>query len=362
MTTPEIVRSIPTSDNYLLSPVMDVALAKQRLKEFQEFVRDYLVKGEDFGEIPGAPKPTLLKPGADKLCELYGLSDDYEFIERVEDYERGIFDYTIKCILTDRRRGVMVSSGLGSCNSWEKKYRWRDAKRVCPQCGKDAIIKGKEEYGGGWLCFGKKGGCNAKFAETDPKIVEQTVGRVANEDVADLKNTILKMSKKRAKVDATLSATRSSGIFTQDIEDMPRGEEPPQPSTPAKGEVIPPSSPEAQSAAPAFNAESERVTWLDTFAPLSPEDFVRDVIPGMKDDMRRRFIQCADDNLLSVVFNRLPDAAAFSAFFVPMNKVAVEIGKKEFIIKKVRPEADRRNYTVDRANGTYVEKKEGATK
>lgn len=38
-------------------------------------------------------------------------------------------------------------------------------------------------------------------------------------------NTILKMSKKRSHVDATLSATRSSGLFTQDLEDLgdPRG-------------------------------------------------------------------------------------------------------------------------------------------
>src|SRR5690606_28333663 len=33
-------------------------------------------------------------------------------------------------------------------------------------------------------------------------------------------NTVLKMAKKRALIDATLSATRSSGIFTQDVEDL----------------------------------------------------------------------------------------------------------------------------------------------
>lgn len=33
----------------------------------------------------------------------------------------------------------------------------------CPECGKDTIIKGKEEYGGGWLCYKAKGGCGAKF-------------------------------------------------------------------------------------------------------------------------------------------------------------------------------------------------------
>jgi len=34
----------------------------------------------------------------------------------------------------------------------------------CPRCGVvGSIIKGKAEYGGGYLCFKKKGGCGAKF-------------------------------------------------------------------------------------------------------------------------------------------------------------------------------------------------------
>lgn len=36
----------------------------------------------------------------------------------------------------------------------------------CPQCGKSrAVIKGKPEYGGGWLCFKKKGGCGATWQD-----------------------------------------------------------------------------------------------------------------------------------------------------------------------------------------------------
>lgn len=35
---------------------------------------------------------------------------------------------------------------------------------VCPACGGlDAVIKGKQEYGWGWVCFTKKGGCGAKW-------------------------------------------------------------------------------------------------------------------------------------------------------------------------------------------------------
>ena len=35
-----------------LSPVMNLAVAKQRLKEFQAFVADYLREGEDFEPSP----------------------------------------------------------------------------------------------------------------------------------------------------------------------------------------------------------------------------------------------------------------------------------------------------------------------
>jgi hypothetical protein len=310
----EIVVQQP-QDPYLLSPVMNIHLAKQRLVEFQTFVSSYLQEGEDFGKIPGAPKPILFKPGADKLCELYGLADDYDFIQRTEDFDKALFDYTIKCVLTDRRRGCLVSTGLGNCNSMEAKYRWRDSKRLCPQCGKEAIIKGKEEYGGGWLCFSKKGGCGAKFSETDQSIVGQTVGRTANEDVADLKNTILKMAKKRAKVDAVLSATRSSGIFTQDLEDMPHAAQEPPPS-----EAPPEPSPKPNGASRA-NAR-----------PVSQEDIGR---------WKEEFLAAQS----VVAFNRQ----------VKANMLARGKGYAE----EAGREAKRRGYTVDRMTHSYFDPQTG---
>ena len=215
----ELVRYQP---GRTLTPLMNLTVAKSRLAEFQQFVKEYMVEGEDYGQIPGTPKKTLYKPGADKLCELYGLSDSYRVIDRLVDFDRGLFDYEIECTLS--RDAVPIATGLGSCSSYEGKYRWRESQRRCPQCGKETIIKGKEEYGGGWLCFAKKGGCGAKFAEDDERIMAQMIGQVENDDIATLKNTILKMAKKRAKIDATLAATRSSGVFTQDAgEDEQQG-------------------------------------------------------------------------------------------------------------------------------------------
>lgn len=218
-----------------LKPIMDLAVAKQRLQEFQQYVKFYLVDGEDYGTIPGTPKPTLYKSGADKLCELYGLSAQYEEIRSTVDWEKGLFDYEFRCTLYRGERFITV--GMGSCSSYESRYRYRNAERKCPACGAAAIIKGKEEYGGGWVCFKKKGGCGMKYEDTHPGITNQSAEKIQNPDICDTKNTVMKMAKKRAYVDATLAATRSSGIFTQDVEDMP-SYEPTGTTAPASATVV----------------------------------------------------------------------------------------------------------------------------
>jgi hypothetical protein len=128
------------------------------------------------------------------------------------------FYYLYRCQLY--RGDLLVAEADASCNSRETKYRYREAQRICPVCGQSAIIKGKEEYGGGWICFKKKGGCGAKFSTGDASIESQTVGRIFNPDIADQVNTIQKMSQKRALVAATLLAVNASEFFTQDVEDM----------------------------------------------------------------------------------------------------------------------------------------------
>jgi len=213
---PLIIESSSTAlVNAPLRAIVDLNTAKQGLAEFKEFWKGYLVEGEDFGTIPGTPKPTLYKSGADKLCEIYRLADDYEIVHNAVDWEQGLFDYEIRCKLT--RDGRLITVGLGCCSTWESKYRFRNAARECPLCKRETIIVDK--FNGGFKCWEKKGGCGAKFKADDPQITGQSMERRKNPDIWDLKNTVLKMAKKRAKVDATLSATRSSAIFSQDMDD-----------------------------------------------------------------------------------------------------------------------------------------------
>ena len=113
-----------------------------------------------------------------------------------------------------------VAEADGSCNSWEKKYRFRSGERICPECAATAIIKGRPEYGGGWLCYRGKGGCGAKWSDGDTVIEQQHTSPVRHDNPADLVNTIQKMAQKRALIAATLLAVNASEFFTQDVEDL----------------------------------------------------------------------------------------------------------------------------------------------
>lgn len=211
-------------NNLMMMPTGTIESVIARRNLMVDFVKQAMTRDVDYGIIPGTQKNTLLKPGAEKLNTLFGLAPRFIEVKSVEDWTGAdhngepFFYYWQKCQLL--RDGVIVGEGDGSCNSWEKKYRFRSSERLCPNCGKPAIIKGKEEYGGGWLCFEKKGGCKSKFKIDDPAIADQVTGQVANPEIADQVNTLLKMAQKRALIAATLLAVNASEFFTQDLEDM----------------------------------------------------------------------------------------------------------------------------------------------
>ena len=212
-------------------PAMSIESAVERYNSVREFVSRVLRPDIDFGVIPGTEKLTLLKPGAEKLTTFFGLSTRFQLLERIEDWSgdahggEPFFYYLYRCQL--HRDELLVAEADGSCNSRETKYRWREAQRLCPACGQAAIIRGREEFGGGWLCFRKKGGCGAKFLLGDAVIESQQVGRVPNPDICDQVNTIQKMATKRALIAAVLIAVNASEFFTQDVEDFPpRGARP----------------------------------------------------------------------------------------------------------------------------------------
>lgn len=221
---------------------------KAQVNLIQHVMKEVMQKDQHYGVIPGTgTKPTLLKAGAEKLCLTFRLDPQYEITQTSEGNHLTIMS---KCTLFHIPSGQRYGSGMGSCSTKESKYAYRKAARGCPVCGAEAIIKGKEEYGGGWLCYAKKGGCGAKFKDGDKSIEGQESGRIPNEDVADQYNTVLKMANKRSLVAAVLNATAASDIFTQDIEDMePQNEKPAGSGSAVSPDSAPPPSHAATGAA-----------------------------------------------------------------------------------------------------------------
>ncbi|MDJ0581693.1 hypothetical protein [Crocosphaera sp.] len=196
-----------------------LAITREHYEVMTAFVKEQMKENVDFGVIPGTnSKPTLLKPGAEKLCRLLSLNPTFSLISSIIDFDKPVFYYHYQCSLYHKNQ--LVGQGDGSCNSKERKYRYRKAELTCPICGQPTVIKGKEQYGGGYVCYKKKGGCGAKFKDNDAEITNQDVGLIENPDIFDQVNTIQKMAQKRSLIAAVLCSVGASQFFTQDLEDM----------------------------------------------------------------------------------------------------------------------------------------------
>jgi hypothetical protein len=136
------------------------------INEIAKIIKEFLKDGVDYGVIPGTKKPTLFKSGAQKIIMLYGLTaiftllKEFKGIQKIAKQEVFIEEFRFKCELFTFKDHKKVAEGIGHISTLEK---------------------------------GKK---------DNPT------------------NTLLKMSKKRAMVDATLQIGALSEIFTQDLDDM----------------------------------------------------------------------------------------------------------------------------------------------
>lgn len=238
----------------IIDPLKSIEDAKNRraivvtLRE-----RSILREGSDYGVVPGSNKPTLLKPGAERLCAAFGFDPRFEILDKVERWEpeSPLFFYQVVCHLIHIDSGSEVATGVGSCNSMESKYRWRwvDENDVPPALDKATLVSRssnmsefdfaieKAETGGKygkpaayWQAF-KDAIANGTARRTKRKtnagkeLDAWEIGgasyRIPNDDVFSLVNTIIKMACKRALVAATLIGANASEFFTQDVEDMP---------------------------------------------------------------------------------------------------------------------------------------------
>jgi len=178
---------------------LTVQEVKAQVQLIQQVMEGVMKKNTHYGKVPGCgDKPTLLKPGAEKLMATFRLAADPQIEDlSVEDEIR----YRIKVRILNYK-GDFLGAGVGEASSNEKKYKWRSA--VCDGEFEDTPEdRRREKWVAGW---------NGK---PDKKVKQ------VRQDIADVANTVLKIAKKRSQVDAILTVTAASDIFAQDLEDMP---------------------------------------------------------------------------------------------------------------------------------------------
>jgi hypothetical protein len=182
------IQSAPSQRLALALPAEELKRIIEERKQLGALIDDYLEEGTDYGTIPGTEKKTLLKPGSEKVCNAYNVYAKHEILEREIDHDRevkwtirykargnraaseqsgvsyGLYRYVVRSLLIHRPSGLIVGEGVGAASTMESRY------------------------------------------VRNPR---------------DQENTVLKIAKKRADVDATLTAFNLSERFTQDVEDLP---------------------------------------------------------------------------------------------------------------------------------------------
>lgn len=135
---------------------------RENHKALIDWVRAALVEGVDFGTVPtsrGPSKPSLWKPGSEKICGMLGVTATFPTLS---DYEQAAVS------------GVAVDTIILRCEL-------------------------KDQYG---------------------NVVAQGVGaRSVSKEKGDV-NKALKMAEKSGQIDATLRLAGLSEVFTQDLEQM----------------------------------------------------------------------------------------------------------------------------------------------
>lgn len=180
----------------------------EKVRQLQKTLQGILTEKHDYGKIPGCgDKPTLLKPGAEKILMALGITSTYDLVEHTEDFkDKGFFAYTVKCILY--KGDSKITEGLGHANSKEKKWavEWVNEKNIPEGSDKDLMQKKKlTGVYGDYFVYQVDADANSKA------------------------NTILKMAKKRSQIDAVLTVASLSEIFTQDFDDLDNEEPTTQP-------------------------------------------------------------------------------------------------------------------------------------
>lgn len=183
-----------TSSLAIIKPIASPAELLHHHDEMAKYVQAAFKQEVDYGRIPGTgDKPTLLKPGAEKLCLAFGAHPEYDLIESE-------VDHNVEVPWIKRRKVWNNAHRNDKTYRWENeqgtsigRYRYRYRCRIVARDGQ--VL--------GWA--------EGVASTLESKYIDRP---------RDCENTVCKMAQKRAFVGAVLHAFALSNRFTQDVEDF----------------------------------------------------------------------------------------------------------------------------------------------
>lgn len=163
-------------------------------KEVSKLINESLEAGIDYGVVPGTgSKPSLLKPGAERLALAFGAHPEYTPVASEVDHDR---------LITYTKRKKRWLNRHKNDREWEWEEAPGESRGLYRYIYECKLVR----HDGRVLGTGQ-GVCSTM----ESKYVDRP---------RDCENTVLKMAQKRAFIAATLNAFGLSNRFTQDVEDM----------------------------------------------------------------------------------------------------------------------------------------------
>lgn len=189
----------PQSRTSIVEGASSIASLRAQIQLIQQAMSEVMIEGTHFGKIPGTPKPSLWKSGAEVLCAMFRIAP----IFLTEDLSTpDCVRYRVRCIGRHQTSGIDLGEGVGECSSDEAKFRWR-----APVCDEEFAATPADRRREKWM----RGGSGA-YVQKQVRI-----------DCADVANTVLKIGAKRAHIAMVLNVLAASDCFAQDLEDLPDG-------------------------------------------------------------------------------------------------------------------------------------------
>ncbi|MBS1903505.1 MAG: hypothetical protein JSS75_07375 [Bacteroidetes bacterium] len=178
------------------TPTLKVEDVLAHVRLIDQVKKSVMKENVHYGKVPGTKKDSLYKPGSDKLLIVFRIRAEHQIEDLSTDGE-----YRVRVTSNGFHigNGNPVGQGVGECSSAEEKYKWRVA--ICD-----------EEYDSTPENLRR-----IKFAKDKDGDVYQV--KQIRTQIADTRNTVVKMAIKRADAALALAISGASDIFDQDTDD-----------------------------------------------------------------------------------------------------------------------------------------------